>query len=1598
MSCKSIIVPFDYNSPGRGTIEGIKRQWTKLHSNLNGRHIDVPQVLDDQPNLRDFKSCIVLKTRIEPLICSLIQVSKKLNFTIYSQDDRFKNRTPKWEFGSSYIYYNILIGNVNRDAFHLTHYDWLPFAVSITPYFFIVVLDNVPVNFRTILQPLDLSTGVSVLITVVSISGIFTFVSETKTLENLLRIFLFTIGMLFDQPAKISISAKILTHHFQRLTVFSLWLMWAIASLQISQLYKGTIFSYLSKDSTPSFPKSLRELIQSEIHVATMESSVLRFNDTFYQTNSLFKEYVLAELLNSVHETSKELSLDLNFLYKHIQWIQQNSFDFMHQYVLNGSNLPDKVALLDQQEYVETMQLYMSTFSKSWVSPANPLPVFMRRTFWTIYRNYFTPSFTLCLSMIYESGVYQRWESYNNLILREHNGNVLFQTITKSNKSHRLNNVNGRRSINYLLYKENGEKTTDHSKPGLIPTKFETCNVFLYPHYLIGYLVRDQIAYTEYLGFPTFTWLLVQIHTGNIKHIIEFYDTAAGFRFQTIFMGIKDSHELHLICISCKSIIVPYDYNSPGLGTIEGIKQQWAKLHSNLNGRYIHISQLVDHKIHLRRFKSCIVSKNSIDPRICALIHTSKKLNFTIYSQDDRSKNSTTKWKVGRSYIYYNVLIGNVNRDVLHLTHYDWLPFAVSITPYFFIVVLDNVPVNFRTILQPLDLSTGVSVLITVVSISGIFTFISETKTFENLLRIFLFIIGMLLDQPSKISISTKILTHYFQRLTVVSLWLMWAIASLQISQLYKGTIFSYLSKDSTPSFPKTLRQLMQSQLYTTTMEGTLYRLNETFDQGDSLFKQYVLAELLNSVHETSKELSLDLNSLYKNIHWIQQDAFDFMHQYVLNGSNLPEKFAYLDQQEYVETMQLYLSTFSKSWVSLANPLPVFMRRTFWSIYRNYFAPSVTLCLSTIYESGMYQRWESYNNLDLREHNVKVLFETITKSNKSHLLRNVEGRRPINYLLYKENGGKTNDHSKPGLIPTKFETCRVFLYPHYLIGYLVRDQIAYTEYLGVPTFTWLLVQIYAENIKHIIEFYNTAAGNRFQTIFMGIKDSHELHIICISCKSIIVPFDYNSPGHRTIEGIKQQWTKLHSNLNGRYMHVPQVINDQPNLRDFKSCIVLKNSIEPRICALIHVIKKLNFTIYSQDDRSKNRMRKWEFGSSYIYYNILIGSVNRDVLPLTQYEWLPFAVSITPYYFIVVLDNVPGNFRTILQPMDLSTGVSVLITVISISGIFTFVSETKTFENWLRIFLFTIGMLFDQPSKISISTKIPAHHFQRLTVFSLWLMWAITSLQISQLYKGTIFSYLSKDSTPSFPKSLKELIQSEIHVATMESSVRRLNETFYQTDSLFKEYVLSGLMNSVEETSLDLLSSELNSLSKNIQWIQQNSFDFMHQYVLNGSNSPDKFAFLDQQEYVQTMQLYMSTFSKSWVSPANPLPVFMRRTFWTIYRNYFAPSFTHCISMIYESGVYQRWETYYNLVFRENNVNALFQTITKSNKSYLLRNVKGRRSINYLLYKENGGKLFEMKFIPKTVYKHVSLTCAILILISIVVFLVESKITHAALNK
>ncbi|CAL8124469.1 unnamed protein product [Orchesella dallaii] len=190
-----------------------------------------------------------------------------------------------------------------------------------------------------------------------------------------------------------------------------------------------------------------------------------------------------------------------------------------------------------------------------------------------------------------------------------------------------------------------------------------------------------------------------------------------------------------------------------------------------------------------------------------------------------------------------------------------------------------------------------------------------------------------------------------------------------------------------------------------------------------------------------------------------------------------------------------------------------------------------------------------------------------------------------------------------------------------------------------------------------------------------------------------------------------------------------------------------------------------------------------------------------------------------------------------------------------------------------------------------------------------------ALIFSTLFKGTLVSFLSNPQPPKVPDCLPLILEANMVIATQGSFTMLSNTRKFMRRSVLKDTLMDILVNLPEYNE-----SVYGDLYRKMKWIgdgyESTTIELLkgnmifNKYSNESTDLGKGFFIMDRLDGVELFKLHLSFFTGNWVSNTQPLPIFMSRVGWAIKKNYLYSIFRNKLAQLDESGIYNRWFTFY----------------------------------------------------------------------------------------
>lgn len=606
--------------------------------------------------------------------------------------------------------------------------------------------------------------------------------------------------------------------------------------------------------------------------------------------------------------------------------------------------------------------------------------------------------------------------------------------------------------------------------------------------------------------------------------------------------------------------------------------------------------------------------------------------------------------------------------------------------------------------------------------------------------------------------------------------------------------------------------------------------------------------------------------------------------------------------------------------------------------------------------------------------------------------RNIVSRKLLNAnLARKDYSHHVSNYNK------RLSHCSIHLFPSSNTKVILETRNNNEPY---PNYVWILYMGTTDIISR---------GPKIQwihfmqpVIFLEIYNFTQYNFMCFPCLSVsshLLVVEYVR-SVINLQKLHRIWHKIHEDLRGIHINNEHHYGlTEKKLAEYidsnnvvcKVSAFSKSLISPHFCSVILISKKLNFTLV------KNlNVKRFDNGTKHstILYNTVISKQDLEVFRSTGYEWMPFGVHTEPFAFSVIYNKNSkfANRNSILSPFSWSiwfgVGAASLFTAFVISYTVLQSSNKKPklslrlkLNHVSRFWLHLNTLLIDQSTRFGIvSLTISRSNVKVLVAITLWFSWTFVCMQISQHYKGLIFSSLSVPRKPILPETVEDLLHSKLLIGTTANVLIRVRNT---TFSQLRDIMLADILaNDPGQTSV-------KTLQKSLAWFT----DSVQQFVFNALKSgtvliqgskfaeklPNEFAIMDPLTQINLFTTLFQFLGEKLISKPRHVSVFTNRDFWTVPGNYLYHFISNAVAQIYETGLFQRWDKHFIYKRQINRIQEIFQLMFPNPSENDLSRKNGVLGIpvnklkSYLTALDFGlenGKYEEFESVPKNVYRNI----------------------------
>jgi len=354
---------------------------------------------------------------------------------------------------------------------------------------------------------------------------------------------------------------------------------------------------------------------------------------------------------------------------------------------------------------------------------------------------------------------------------------------------------------------------------------------------------------------------------------------------------------------------------------------------------------------------------------ICFLVNIKHALNIT-----NRPLNrSPSRYQV--EFTYLGMFAENVRElfPKFLKNRASLFPYGMNVEPYSFGTVVSVLQQNsMEGLAKPFDKYIW-SFLIS--SSILIILFMKLTSKITGKSVVALDMIYILLEQSQKRLSQCRGLSYY-----VILVSTVWFLATLVISNGYKGKLFGLLAKHTYPLVPQTMQDIDNYKIFVVTTSAVI----QTTENGSKILSgaRMHITDIIRDVEDGKIELaSLDvLRKLNDTLVFLKNTDIDTLFSAVVTESlvqaegkgniSLPSRLIFLDIRNNVVIFGELIEFLSENVFIFGQDIDMFSVRNQWTVDRNFFLRLVGMYLQGMDESGIYSRWKFYS--EIQQHFIRM--------------------------------------------------------------------------------------------------------------------------------------------------------------------------------------------------------------------------------------------------------------------------------------------------------------------------------------------------------------------------------------------------------------------------------------------------------------------------------------------------------------------------------------------------------------------------------------------------------------------------------------------------
>ena len=426
------------------------------------------------------------------------------------------------------------------------------------------------------------------------------------------------------------------------------------------------------------------------------------------------------------------------------------------------------------------------------------------------------------------------------------------------------------------------------------------------------------------------------------------------------------------------------------------------------------------------------------------------------------------------------------------------------------------------------------------------------------------------------------------------------------------------------------------------------------------------------------------------------------------------------------------------------------------------------------------------------------------------------------------------------------------------------------------------------------------------SVFLFVFDGELIRMLCLACLQhplrTVIQLDKKSIVH--------QYESLHADLGGSKLHYTGTgfvagdcsPNSFPRGHFAASCTV--NVLARQLNVSLKYGDVYDVLIIFPRDVVSSIYANWFFDSFKAY----MGSASFPA----RYDWLHFGQRVNKYSFVQVLSLENLNGGTLLNAFELLPWLIFACTILVLLAILCALTKSIV-QGAYAVMISTLILIWSFAlEKCEITPNLRASLTFRATC--VLTLWALSTMVISGMYKGALYSTLSSPILPEPPRNVKNIMDSKTFFFSTATVY-----TISGSGSLF-HYSISALRRASPDSSWTEL---LENFCQQLVYVRSDPFNLVRPNVdqhkpLEGTINHEPVNITLPQDYIfmeENFQLnafrFMSKLTGALKSKVilrgNEISFLTQRLPVVVFGNFFSPIFSKLLGHYVESGIWDLWE-------------------------------------------------------------------------------------------